>query len=665
MNALVLDPTLDPDEDLKRPAARPVSPMKAWKLTHDGHGTATLVFDMPGSSANVFNTATLNELGERITELEADPTIHTLVIRSAKERVFIAGADLKTMRSANSDQVREMIALGQTVFSRLSKLPMLKIAIIRGACVGGGFELALACDRRIAVDDESTRIGLPETQLGLIPGWGGCTRLPRMIGLPKALDVILSGRLMKAGEALKLGLVDEVMGDAALKPHHAGVTKPPSHFANTPGVRHLIAHLAGRRVLAKTRGLYEAPLLAIKVATKGLGLSMADSLTLEREAITHLVGTDSTKNLIDLFFRKEAATKKPWPEGHALPVTNVAVIGAGVMGAGIAQWLAAKGVHVILCDINVDAVARGMKRVRDLLDEAVKRRAMSKLEARDAFDRISPTHEAVPLHRCQMIIEAATEDMALKKRIFAGLATRCGSDTILATNTSALSVAELASTVPHAERVIGLHFFNPVHRMSLIEVIRLPGTAPDVVATAHGFAQSIGKVPVVVNDSPGFVVNRILMPYLMEAVRLLESGHRIEDIDNAMLSFGMPMGPLRLLDEIGLDVAAHVARTLQADASALEAMIARGWLGKKSGVGFYLHGKPDKPNAALTSKATGAPDVHPDDLQNHLANMLGDEAAQCLKDGVALTAADIDLAMVLGTGYAPFRGGPLTVRACS
>ena len=654
MKTLVSDPKASPVQDrVDGKAAN-----SAWSLKVEAEGVASLTFDMPGSSANVFNLATLRELDERLAEIESRASIHRLIIRSAKERVFVAGADLKTMRSADPAGVEQMIGLGQSVLRRLAKLPMLKIAMIRGACVGGGFELALACDVRVAIDDETTRIGLPETQLGLVPAWGGCTRLPRLIGLPNALDVILSGRLMKAREALKLGLVDQVVRseesfvESRLSPGR-------SRFVNAWGVRHVIAAMARRSVMAKTHGLYEAPLIALRVATKGLGLSMEDSLACEREAITHLVGTDATRNLIDLFFRKEEASKKPWPQGHTFPVNHVAVIGAGVMGAGIAQWLAAKGVRVTLCDISVEAVAKGMKRVRDLVEEGVKRRVLSKKEARDTLDRISPDHTAVPLHSCQLVIEAATEDMELKKRIFAGLAARCGSDTILATNTSALSVAELAKSVRHPERVIGLHFFNPVHRMSLIEIIKLPHTLPDVIATAHGFAQSIGKVPVVVNDSPGFVVNRVLMPYLMEAVRLFEQGHNLEAIDGAMLRFGMPMGPMRLLDEIGLDVAAHVASTLKADTFFLHRMIERGWRGKKSGVGFYLHkGGGAVPNKELYDLRSASPEATYD-LQMHLAQKLGDEAKRCLNDGVARSAADIDLSLVLGTGYAPFRGGPL------
>ena len=644
----------------------------AFALQVDAANIAWLTFDMPGSSVNIFNESTFRDLNDSLAAIESNKAIKALVIRSAKDKVFIAGADLKSIRALPPDKVEALLALGQSTFNRLAALPMLKVAMIHGACVGGGYELALACDLRVASDDELTRIGLPETQLGLIPGWGGSTRLPRLIGLLKALDVILGGRILKASHALRMGMVDDVVAREHLEMrvrHLIGkalssTRKFPRRrsvwLVNHDPVIMLVAWKARRDLMAKTRGLYPAPLLALDVATKGLHRSIEDSLALERTALASLIRSPETGRLIDLFFKKEDAGKKALPKGHALPVTDVAVIGAGIMGAGIAHWLASKGIRVIMTDISTEALAKGMDRVRKLVDEGLKRRAISRKEARDTLDHISPAHTAVPLQRCQLIIEAATEDLELKKRIFAGLATRCHPDTILATNTSALSVTALASVVPHPERVIGLHFFNPVHRMPLVEVISLPESSDDAVATAFGLVQRLGKTPVLVKDSPGFVVNRVLIPYLMEAVRLFESGHDPHDIDEAMLDFGMPMGPMRLLDEIGIDVAAHVARTLQTGSDTLTRMVAAGWLGKKSGKGFYLHGHRTRVNpAVLVMRTTARPFMTGAQIQTRLAAMLSDEAVHCLHDGCAISAGDIDLAMVLGTGYAPFRGGPV------
>ena len=696
---MILDPTQDPEQD--NPVTRASYPYARASLANSGatkakcnglaptgetpalpsfttkvdrDGIAWLTFDMPRSSVNVFNEATLSELDEQLEGIEHNTSIHALIVASAKDKVFIAGADLKAIRAMSPERSAGIIELGQSVMSRLAALPMPKVAAIHGACVGGGYELALACDARVASDDDCTRVGLPETQLGLLPAWGGSTRLPRLIGLMKALDVILAGKVMKATQAKRMGMVDEVVP----REHLLGFARKLALGMESARALHFVQHLwplprliamkAERDLLAKTRGLYQAPLLALDVVTRGIGLSVEASLELERESMTALMRTPETAKLIDLFFAKEAASKKPWPVGHSMPIHEVAVIGAGVMGAGIAQWLASKGMHVTLCDINSDAVGKGMERVRKLVEDGVKHRVLAKREARETLDRIVPAHTLVPLHRVQLIIEAATEDMALKKKIFAGLAARCSAETILATNTSALSVAELASTVPHPERVIGLHFFNPVHRMGLVEVITLPETAADVTATAHGWVQSIGKTPVVVKDSPGFVVNRVLMPYLMDAVKLFEQGQSPALIDEAMLDFGMPMGPMRLLDEIGLDVAVHVGGTLvkafperMAESALLSTMVAKGWLGKKAGRGFYDHASKDTPpNAdAMALRESAAEPMSSDELRARLAAKLSTESKRCLDEGVAASARDINLAMVLGTGYAPFRGGPL------
>jgi 3-hydroxyacyl-CoA dehydrogenase/enoyl-CoA hydratase/3-hydroxybutyryl-CoA epimerase len=429
-----------------------------------------------------------------------------------------------------------------------------------------------------------------------------------------------------------------------------------------PGLRQLIAYMTRRQVMAKTRGLYLAPLRAIEVATRASVASLTKAMDLEKHAILDLALTPETEHVIDLFFRKEEASKKPYTHGVALPVHDVAVVGGGVMGSGIAHWVASRGHQVLLQEVSTEFLTKGLQRIHKLLDDGLKHRAITRLEMRETEDRITPADKPMPLTRYPLVIEAATEDMALKKKIFASLAARSGPDTILATNTSALSVTELAETVPHPERVIGLHFFNPVHRMPLVEVITTQHTTEDVIATAVAFVQSLGKVPVVVTDSPGFVVNRILMPYLMEAVRLHETGISAEVIDEAMLEFGMPMGPIRLLDEIGLDVAAHVGRTLTAayptrlpTVDTLDRMLAAGKLGKKSGEGFYKYPMSKKAPAKSHLKDHAMIE----NVQHRLALLLSNEAARCAYEGIVRDSADIDLAMILGTGYPPFRGGPL------
>jgi len=642
----------------------PVQP-KHFKLDIDHDGVAWITFDSPKSSVNVWNEETLREFNHHLEILEHDTRVKALVLRSAKERVFVAGADLKAIRGMPHARVNDLIWLGQAVFDRLARLRLPKVAAIHGACMGGGFEVALACDWRVASDHESTRIGLPETQLGILPAWGGSTRLPRLIGVRKALDLITAGKLLNASAAKRAGLVNHVVAPEHLEAFARRLAREktptvPFHLENL--FSSFIGRLAKKKVLAKTRGLYPSITKAVDVVTHAAHGAVEDGLKLERDAVAELIQNQSTERLIDLFFKREEANKHPAAVGTAIPVHDVAVIGAGVMGAGIAHTLASRGVRVLMTDVTNDSLARGLERIHGLVSDATRRRLVSRIQGRDTLDRISTASTPVPLGRHHLVIEAATESMELKKKIFAGLAARVSDDTILATNTSALSVAGLARSVPHPGRVIGLHFFNPVHRMPLVEIITLPETEPEVLATAVSFVQKLGKTPVVVKDSPGFLVNRILVPYLMEAVRLHESGVPVKDIDDAMLEFGMPMGPMRLLDEIGLDVAAHVAGTLTAafpdrfmHSDALDKHVAAGRLGKKTGEGFYryVNGReipPERP-ADLPRHES---------IQTRLAPLLSQEAMRCLKEGIAHGADDIDLAMVLGTGYPPFRGGPIT-----
>lgn len=641
------------------PAAE--APLKHFRLEFDEHHRAWITFDMAGGAANVWNEGTFREFNRCLDEITHHHGVSALFILSAKERVFIAGADLKSVRQATAKKLEGLIDLGQATFNRLAAMKMPKVALIHGACVGGGLELALACDVRLASDSGHTRLGLPETQMGLIPAWGGSTRLPKLLGLSKALELIVSGRLLKPEEALKAGLVSAVvprehLQKAGLK--LVAVSKPSRRrwvdFLMAP----FIAQKARAAVLTKTHGLYPAPLRAVEVASRAPFTSMAKAMELEKHAILDLALTSETGRLIDFFFRKEDATKKSWPEGVALPVHDVTVIGAGVMGSGIAHWLASRGLRVLLQDISTESLARGLGRIRDLCVEGVKRRSITRREMRETLDLLTLECGRVPLSHQQMVIEAATEDLVLKKKIFADLAARSGPDTILATNTSALSVSELAASVPQPERVVGLHFFNPVHRMPLVEIITTRHTSKDVIATTVSFVQKLGKVPVVVNDSPGFIVNRILVPYLMEAVHLHESGVPAELIDEAMLDYGMPMGPVRLLDEIGLDVAAHVGRTLESAfpgrfprATMIHTLIEAGRLGRKTGEGFYKHPLPPTRRMPWTEADRRLMER----VRERLGGLIFEEARRVAEEGVARSEKDIELAMTLGTGFPVFR----------
>lgn len=646
---------------------------------------AVLTFDRPDSAANIFDRATLEELNAHLDAIERDSTLRGVVLASAKPGIFIAGADLHSLSTAPMNALREMVEFGQRVFSRLAALPLPTAAAIHGAALGGGFEVCLACDFRFATPDKATKLGLPEVQLGILPAWGGSTRLPRLIGLPKALDLILAGKTVVAKQALKLGMVDDLVPHESLlavalakvmkagrKPHRP--TPLAMKATNNLLVANLISMWTQPKLFKKTRGHYPAVLKALEVVTLGVGRSEERALKLEADAICQLAQTEAAKNMIRVFFLQERAKKLGFGSERkdaAAPrrVERAAVIGAGVMGAGIAQWLAARGVSVLLRDINTDAVGRGMASVAKLFADGTKRRTFTPVEARAAMDRISPVVELPSLRRADVIIEAAVEKMDLKKDIFRKLEQLAGPDTILATNTSALSVTELADSLCASERVVGIHFFNPVHRMQLVEVIHTPRTDAEVVRRALKFVQAMGKLPVLVKDSPGFVVNRVLMPYLVEAARLFEAGAEVTDLDEAMLDFGMPMGPLRLVDEVGTDVSLHVAETLashchrrMAVPEVLSKLVKGGHLGRKSGEGFYLHqGKEASVGEAAERfvKDDSAANLDRVDLELRMVLLMVNEAARCVEEGIVSGPEDVDFAMIMGAGFAPFRGGPL------
>ena len=632
----------------------------------------TLTFDQENSVANVFNEDMFAELNDQLDYIENNQkTIRGVIFKSAKPSIFIAGADLKSFADdPTPERISYLIKLGQDTFNRIEDLRITTVAAINGACLGGGYELALACDHRVATLDASTKIGLPETMLGILPAWGGSTRLPRMIGIAGAMNIILAGKVVVPKLAYKYKMVDRVCHkenlDTVAKSYiHNGKKKYKKHTLNRFPLKYIAKSKATKNVLKTTGGVYPAPLKAIDVMIKGLGVSRNESLKLEETAFTELLNSDVASNLVNIFFLQERSKKTK--SDKDFKVNKTAVIGAGVMGAGIAQWISSRGIKVLLKDIKSEFVANGIKTISKLYSAAVKKRVMTKSEASSKLDNVTPITESLPMKTVDLVVEAAVERLDIKQNLFAELETLVRDDTILATNTSALSIVDVAEKMEHKERVVGIHYFNPVHKMKLVEVVKGECTSEETVLKATQFVKKTGKLPVIVKDSPGFLVNRILMPYLIEAVHLANGGNDVEHTDKLLRKFGMPMGPFRLIDEVGGDVCQHVADDLLnrldtkfPNSNLLRRMIEEGNLGKKSGQGFYKYSK-GKSNGAcdVPRNSTFRLQCENEEIVDRLILIMLNEAVRCLEEEVVSSPKDVDFGMIMGTGWAPFRGGPI------
>jgi 3-hydroxyacyl-CoA dehydrogenase/enoyl-CoA hydratase/3-hydroxybutyryl-CoA epimerase len=663
------------------------------RIDPPAEGRAVLWLDVPNRPLNVFSRQVLADLDRALDAVAAEPSIRVLVVRSAKPAGFLAGADLHEFTAVRTpEDAMAVSAAGQRLFDKLADLRVPVLVVIHGPCLGGGLEFALACDYRLVVDQPGTQIGLPEIELGLLPGWGGTQRLPRVVGLERALQVILGSRRLGAREALRWGLADAVatpsnldtelehLADGAAvsgkKPRGRGLP------LRTWRQRLLESNFLGRRLIfagaerilrRRVPDDMPAPREALEAVRLGLAHGLAAGLTREREAIGRLAIAPACRNLVHLFFAREQARKLPAEARRAAQekIRRVGIVGAGTMGAGIAQLAALRGHEVVIQEVNDAALGAGILKVDVLFQKAVERRLMSAEERRQRLSAIKATLTWEGFADVDLVIEAALEDLEVKRSVFRELEKRTRPDAILATNTSSLPVRQLHEGLLHPGRVAGLHFFNPVHKMPLVEVARAPATDAGTVELLVRWAIVLGKTPVVVQDSPGFVVNRVLIPYLNEAVLLVAEGMSVEEVDRVMTRFGMPMGPLELLDQVGLDVSAHIARSVQpafgdrfAANPAFEKMAERGWLGQKSRWGFYrYHGKKRTVNEAAVvmlreSVPAGSTAEAPEARDRMVLSMIN-EAAACLGEGLAADAATVDLAMVLGTGWAPHRGGPL------
>ena len=664
----------------------------ALTLDVSGDGVAWLVFDEPGRKVNILSSPTMERLDALLDEIEAAARAgqaRALVVRSGKDGSFIAGANVDEIASiTDPTEGREQAARGQAIFQRIHALEIPSVAAVDGICLGGGTELILACDVRIASERSETKIGLPEVRLGIIPGFGGTTRLPRLIGLVAASDLILTGRTVDARRAQRIGLIHERMHPGVLydRAHElalglaAGEPRPSRSkpglgqrlAESTPIGRRVIFKEARKRVMKETRGNYPAPLKAIEVMKRSRRTSLSKALRIEAEAVGELIATDVSKNLIHVFHLMEDA-KKAGPSANGRTVERVAVLGAGVMGGGIAQLLAHQGLAVRLKDINREALSTGLRHARSMFDKLVQRRKLREREATDRMTAISPSLDYSGFGTVDLVIEAVVERMDVKKSVLRETERVVPDSAVLTTNTSSLSITEMQAALQRPERFAGMHFFNPVHRMPLVEVIRGASTSDEALRTVFDLTLKLGKTPVLVNDGPGFLVNRILTPYLNEAGHLLSQGAAIAEIDEALLEFGMPMGPLRLLDEVGLDVARHAGETMHeafgdrlAPSPALQALERTDRLGRKNGKGFYVYegGLEQHPDPSIYDQlgavAGGERRSMPTrEIQDRCLLPMVNEAARILEEGIARSPGDVDLAMITGTGFPPFRGGLL------
>jgi 3-hydroxyacyl-CoA dehydrogenase/enoyl-CoA hydratase/3-hydroxybutyryl-CoA epimerase len=628
----------------------------------DSDNIVWLHFDKADSGTNVLNFEVFEQLDQQLRNIAAQCP-RGLIILSDKSNGFIAGADITAFtKITTAKQALELLQTGQDVFNRLAALPFPTVALIHGFCLGGGTELALACRYRVSRDDPGTRLGLPEVRLGIHPGWGGSARMVSLVGGLKAMDLILSGRSVDGRTGKRMGLVDQVVPERHLQAaaRRLVLEAPPPYRAgwrdrlsNNPVVRPLLAAVFRKQVAQRaSRQHYPAPYAMIDIWRRH-ATDQALMQEAEAQSLASLVTGLTARNLVRVFFLQEQlkalGKDTDWNPRH------VHVIGAGTMGGDIAAWCALRGFRVSLQDQAPERIAPAIKRAHTLFKRKLKR----PIKITAAMDRLLPDHKGIGVQQADIIIEAIFEDADVKRSLYKDIEPRMKPDAILATNTSSIPLEELASALAQPDRLVGLHFFNPVARMQLVEVVTGKSTSTDVAAHTMTFTRQIDRLPLPVSSTPGFLVNRILMPYLMEAVVLESEGVPPVLIDQAATAFGMPMGPVELADTVGLDICLHVAEILAGHFNAeiperLKKLVAAGKLGKKTGAGFYTY----KKGKAVKPGARGG-NWNLEEITNRLVMRLLNESVSCLREQVVTEKDLLDAGMIFGTGFAPFRGGPI------
>ncbi|TLU67664.1 fatty acid oxidation complex subunit alpha FadJ [Thalassotalea litorea] len=658
-----------------------------FTLERHDNGIAFLKMDVVGETMNTLRAEFAEEFSAVLDQIKGDSAIKGLVVYSGKDNSFIAGADITMLDACETaEQASEIASQGQAIFDQIEGLTIPVIAAIHGPCLGGGLELAMACHERVCSDDNKTVLGLPEVQLGLLPGSGGTQRLPAIVGLQKSLDMMLTGKHLRPKQALKAGLVSDmvpksvllnVAEELALSGKKAKPRKSPmveKALDSNPWGRKLVFDQATKTVLAKTKGNYPAPLKIIDAIRVGVEKGRVKGLAREAEHFGRLVKTSESKQLRNLFFATTEMKKETGVDGvEPAAISHVGVLGGGLMGGGISYVTANNAkLPVRIKDINHTGISNALKYSFDLLNKKVKRRFIKKSVMQQQLNMVSGTTDYSGFNQADVIIEAVFEDLALKQQMVADVEANCKPGVIFASNTSSLPINQIAAQAKAPENVIGLHYFSPVDKMPLAEIIAHDKTSNETISTTVALAKKQGKTPIVVKDKAGFYVNRILAPYVNEAANILLSGEPIEKIDRALVNFGFPVGPIKLLDEVGIDIGAKISPILEAELGerfkapqAFNKLIDDNRKGKKTSKGFYLYtGKKSKQGKAVDEQVYRLLGVSPQsklseqEVSDRCVLLMINEAVRCLDEGIIRNCRDGDIGTIFGIGFPPFLGGP-------
>ncbi|ELV8747156.1 fatty acid oxidation complex subunit alpha FadJ [Vibrio vulnificus] len=659
-----------------------MSEQKAFNLKIDEQNIAWLGIDVPNEKMNTLQAAFADEMKAIFAQLKDCSGLKGLIVHSLKPDNFVAGADVRMLEACKTAPEAEALARqGQELFQQLSDLPYPVVAAIHGPCLGGGLELALACDFRVCSDDDATRLGLPEVQLGLLPGSGGTQRLPLLIGLLPSLDLILTGKQLRANKAKKLGVVDACVPQTILldvakqfvekgkKRAKQKVTTKEKLLSGSGLGRKFVFEQAAKKTHEKTRGNYPATVAILQVIQHGLEKGMKQGLELEAKRFGELVMSNESKALRSIFFATTEMKKETGSEAKPSKVGMVGVLGGGLMGAGISHVSVAKAkVPVRIKDVSDDGVLNALQYNYKLFDKQRKRRILSKAQLQSKMLQLSGGTDFTSFNRTDVVIEAVFEDLSLKQQMVADIEANAKSETIFATNTSSLPIHKIAEKAQRPENIVGLHYFSPVEKMPLVEVIPHESTSEETIATVVALAKKQGKTPIVVKDQAGFYVNRILAPYMNESAHILLANEPIDKIDTALLDFGFPVGPITLLDEVGVDIGAKIMPILVAELGArfkgpdvFDVLLNDGRKGRKSGKGFYTYkGKKKEVDKSVYKllKLTPESKLSDKDIALRCVLPMLNEAVRCLDDGIIRSPRDGDIGAIFGIGFPPFLGGP-------